>query len=679
MTRLAMEVEKATRTLESASASAGHRASEAIVGVLRETTEGLQQSAATLDAAVLSASTRSSDAIGGLVQQLTQQMDEGSQRLAAVAGEASVRSTEAVGAHLQHLSSEIEGVNAALRGTAETATRQSTEALSGLFEKLTQDLDASATGLRTAVETGARTSVASLATTGDRLRGELAQVLEKLGQTGAALDRVVAGASGRLGEIQGDLSERTLDLQRALTALSTQVVELDRVTLATRDGGDRFVERLSGHSSALSKMADELTANQEAIDAALGRRHESLSGLIGQVGSRSGEFERVLREFTEGMERNFAAAQTRARDIGAALASASEGATSQTTSQFEAIRDNAARERERTEQALKAAYDQANSQLGEIMNSATEKFRASVAEVKDMATQVQRELGDTRAELKRGVFDLPKETSEAADAMRRVVGDQIKALKELASIVAPHGFDISEAEAAPAAPPAPPARVEGPLRLEKSATPEPGLPTATVLTIAPSPPASPEPAATDDATTLPPRPTLRPVPPAPGPGGGRQQTGWLSNLLAAASREGDEPRMTARRPSGDGLEFDHLRHRAPRRRRGGGGYLGALAPGRDQRGLAPALHRGGPAGVRGHQPPVPLRAVLPRVGRPLPRGVRAPARQDRPERPRRRAVPRGNAVGFRQGLHDAGARGRASRLRLVPLTCERRETAPVWP
>ena len=159
------------------------------------------------------------------------------------------------------------------------------------------------------------------------------------------------------------------------------------------------------------------------------------------------------------------------------------------------------------------------------MNSATEKFRASVAEVKDMAAQVQRELGDTRAELKRGVLDLPKETSEAADAMRRVVGDQIKALKELSAIVAPHGFDVAEPEPAPAAPPpAPPARVEGSAAAGKVATPEPGLPTATVLTIAPPPP-EPEPAA---RTT---RHAAVPPEPAPGPAG-------AASAARASSRAG---------------------------------------------------------------------------------------------------------------------------------------------
>ena len=84
-----------------------------------------------------------------------------------------------------------------------------------------------------------------MSSTGERLRGELTKVLERLGQTGAALDRVVASASGRLGEIQGDLGDRVLDMQRSLGAIATQVGELDRISGLTREDGERFVERLS--------------------------------------------------------------------------------------------------------------------------------------------------------------------------------------------------------------------------------------------------------------------------------------------------------------------------------------------------------------------------------------------------------------------------------------------------
>ncbi len=70
-----------------------------------------------------------------------------------------------------------------------------------------------------------------------------------------------------------------------------------------------------------------------------------------------------------------------------------------------------------------------------------------------------------------------------------------------------------------------------------------------------APPAPPAPVEPPRAT---PRPLAPPamVPPPPNGAGSRSQSGWLSNLLAAASRDLEDPRppLAARRPTGEGLD-----------------------------------------------------------------------------------------------------------------------------
>jgi hypothetical protein len=62
------------------------------------------------------------------------------------------------------------------------------------------------------------------------------------------------------------------------------------------------------------------------------------------------------------------------------------------------------------------------------------------------ATQdLQRDLNVTRDEVRRGVLELPEEAREGAEAMRRVVSEQIRALSELSEIISRHGktLDLS--------------------------------------------------------------------------------------------------------------------------------------------------------------------------------------------------------------------------------------------
>ena len=65
----------------------------------------------------------------------------------------------------------------------------------------------------------------------------------------------------------------------------------------------------------------------------------------------------------------------------------------------------------------------------------TERFQKAAQDMRGVTGDIQRELEATRAELKRGVLELPAEAQESTSAMRRVVAEQIKALNDLTEIV----------------------------------------------------------------------------------------------------------------------------------------------------------------------------------------------------------------------------------------------------
>src|SRR5580704_7846185 len=81
-----------------------------------------------------------------------------------------------------------------------------------------------------------------------------------------------------------------------------------------------------------------------------------------------------------------------------------------------------------------------------------------------------------------------------------------------------------------------------------------------------------------------------------------------------------------------------------------------MAPRRYRRCVTSPLHGGRPTGVRRTSATLSHRPPVPGDDNALYAGVRAPIVEDRPERPRRRAVARLPAVQHRQGLHDPRAR-----------------------
>ena len=508
----------------------------------------VESSTAGLRAAAEAAQSQSAETIGALVGNLTTEVEASTAALRAAAEAAQSQSAETIGALVGNLMTEVEASTAALRAAADTTQNQSAETIGALISNLTAEIERSGASLRDAVETNAGASISTLNASSERMRTELGQVLERLGQVGSVLDRMVGAAGERLVAIEGGLGEKIELMQQALGAMADQVSALDRLSNETRDESGALVERLSGHTAALAVVARDLAANQHTVDASLELRHASLKVLFGEIAEKSQEFDAVARHFATSFEDSFTKAQARAQEISASLAVSTKNAASNAVSQFEMIRDTTGRERLKTAEALQAAYDQANANLEDVMTKTAERFRDSVNEVRQMAAEVQRQLDETRRELRRGVFELPEETAEAATAMRRVVADQIAALKELTAVVTASGadFDVSEPTPAKVA-----TRPETPRKAEPAQRAESESEGETLTASPPAEPPRPAPAAPAPAAA-----TRAPRAAAASPE--RSQSGWLSSLLAAASRDEAPaaPASPAANEAPDGISLD---------------------------------------------------------------------------------------------------------------------------
>ena len=83
-----------------------------------------------------------------------------------------------------------------------------------------------------------------------------------------------------------------------------------------------------------------------------------------------------------------------------------------------------------------------------MLSQAAQRFAEMLDGLKQMTAEMQQELEGTRAELRKGILELPQETAETASHMRRVIVDQIEALAELNRIVARHGRGLDAVEPA---------------------------------------------------------------------------------------------------------------------------------------------------------------------------------------------------------------------------------------
>ena len=410
---------------------------------------------------------------------------------------------------------------------------------------VTQSLAQTGLDLRNSIET----SSDSLDATKNRLRTEISALLEQLRETSGALQQVVGQAGDNLAGVEGALVARVNDFTSAIDHVNSQVHALSDTAVTTLESADAVAARIEQSNSYLAGISAQVAQNQRDVNETLDARRVSLDATIAGMEARTHEFESLMRTFAVAVDDAFRRAEARARDIGGFITESTQSAAGLIASQYDEVRNASAQEHERTAAALRQSFAEANAEIADLFGAALERFRNASGEIHGMSGEIKRELEATRNELRRGAVELPRETAEQASAMRRVVAEQIKALNELNDIIARSGraYDIAE----PVAPRRAELAAPAPRRAEAPRVPEPARVTET-MRVQQETPRAPEPVrmaeayrAEEPAPAPAPAPVRRPVTnlrkPAPAaPASQDKGAGWLSDLLARASRdEGD--------------------------------------------------------------------------------------------------------------------------------------------
>jgi hypothetical protein len=455
----------------------------------------------------------------------TQTMMDNSEEIARLINDASQTATVAMTRTLGQLQ---EGAQSVSEAAKQTLTRT--------FEDLHG-------ATRSAIEESKQTAsatVAEMLETHGMLRSDTTAMFERLREANILLQEVLSGAHENMSSLERTMVTRVSEFVAAMNDLSVKsdatagVVErhlgaFNNTTEKTLRELSDIAAQFSSQGRSLAEAVELLEKSNRRTEESVATRRASIEALVGTLDVRAEDFGERLQRFSSLLDESLEAATARSREIAGIVAATSNDSVRNIEQQFELVRATSEEERRRTGEAMNAVYDESATQVHTMLQQSAERFAEVMQGMKQMAAEMQQEMETTRAELRRGIFELPQETAESAAQMRRVIVDQIEALAELNRIVARHGRPLDTAE--------PMRREAAPLRREVEPTngssgrvqarPARGDITA----------ASP-PAARGDITGAPPRRPEQPSHGAPQNGGGN---GWLSDLLTRASREESPP------------------------------------------------------------------------------------------------------------------------------------------
>ena len=225
--------------------------------------------------------------------------------------------------------------------------------------------------------------------------------------------RQLSGTTDKFASTTEKAAQTFATSARLIDANTNRLTELSQAALREVAA---IANRFDEHGRLLANASNLIGAAQSNFEHTL-ERQSSLEDLAVGLVNKSEELERVMKSF-ENL-------------VGSALEKA-EGRTLEST-------------------------DKIRNSINEVIESATRRFSEATEDMRRTARSIRGELEETRAELKKGVIDMPVEAKESTTAIRRAVSEQINALKELSEIVAKSGrmFDVSDRGSSRAAPPPP--------------------------------------------------------------------------------------------------------------------------------------------------------------------------------------------------------------------------------
>ncbi|HEY5217215.1 MAG TPA: hypothetical protein VIJ17_10040, partial [Pseudolabrys sp.] len=437
----------------------------------------------------------------------------------------------------------------------------------------------------------ATTTVSEMLETHNMLRSDTTALFERLREANIMLQEVLSGSHQNMSALENTLMLRVSDFVTAMNEVTTSTVDAtDRVetnisnfreiTSSVITDLGQLANQFDSHGRDLAKAAELIDHSNQRTEETVSERRVQLDSLVATLDIRTEDLEQRLKRFSSLLDESLEAASSRARDVARVVSeSSTEGSraiaeqynrvreqadeitrvVSDATvegsraiaEQYDRVRENAEDERHRAAEAMRKVYEQTAGDTHALFQDASDRFAETVHDMKQMATEMQRELQVTRAEmnreleatrseLRRGVFELPQETADSAAQMRRVIVDQIEALAELNRIVARHGRNLDAVE------PVRRAREEAPLAIVGGRS-EVAPPRQEARNELP-PRAAPRNDVGSFATAA-----RRAEAPSLSPAQAGAGRGWITDLLSRASREESEParefqRETPREP-----------------------------------------------------------------------------------------------------------------------------------
>ncbi len=386
---------------------------------------------------------------------------------------------EGAGQNLTALESAIGTQSDRLETTVGERTHHLEVVLDGYREAIDATIAGRTENIQTVFEEYARALDTTLANRAEALDIQLVErtraldeaFMERLQLFDDSIMRSTMAVDGTISEKAATLSNAMDQHARNLTeALGRQALELDenlmhginavrRTSESIARQSIKAIEGLAGQSDLLKRVSENLLTqittianrfeNQGhtimyaanalesvnyKIDKTLQNRHVELNQTLDRLTGKADELNDFMHGYTHQIETSVTAAEQRTRALTADLTQTAEERSRSVLSDLERLKASAAADTHRALDDLRTQFSDVTRVMSEGIGSMSSRFTETSQDARQRTSQAAAELASEQERLRAQIDSLPQVGREGAEALRKSLQDQLRALDQLSSL-----------------------------------------------------------------------------------------------------------------------------------------------------------------------------------------------------------------------------------------------------
>ena len=256
---------------------------------------------------------------------------------------------------------------------------------------------------------------------------------ETITRQAADLDDSVMNGVNAVRRTSENITRQTM---KAIDGLSQQSGILQNVAENLFSQIHGVTNRFENQGQQIMRVAGDLSDANTRIDTTLQTRHADLSRTLDRLSGKADEFGRTMADYSTNLEGSLSNIEVPRQGVCRRVARRHRKRSRTLMAELERVKSQTEAESERTLMELRHRFNSVSGELSKEFETLSTRLASASDETRLRAAEAAETLAREQARIREESARLPASSRETADAMRRALNDQLKALDKLSQISA---------------------------------------------------------------------------------------------------------------------------------------------------------------------------------------------------------------------------------------------------